>query len=159
MGAKNSLFMNRVSCLAKWLIQSITAFIISKSCIHSIFRDSGKNRYSMLVVLSQLKFTQHTGLWLMITFTIYLSNKLTISLTPLIHVISLLITTFLFKACDLTSQFTQVMQSTKFKTNHKHHKFKPKQTTVHKKRHKNVKGKIKQIEVIFAHLIKGCRPL
>ena len=131
MGANVSSFMNRVSYLAKCLIQSITAFIISKSCIHSIFRDSGKNRYSMLVVLSQLKFTQHTGLWLMITFTIYLSNKLTISLTPLIHVISLLITTYLFKARDLTSQFTQVMQSIKSKTNHKHQKFKPKQTTVH----------------------------
>ena len=31
--------------------------------------------------------------------------------------------------------------------------------TIGIKRHKNVKGKIKQIEVIFAHLIKGCRPL
>ena len=27
------------------------------------------------------------------------------------------------------------------------------------KRHKDVKGNIKQIEVMFAHLIKGCRPL
>ena len=27
------------------------------------------------------------------------------------------------------------------------------------KRNKDVKGKIKQIEVIFAHLIKGCHPL
>ena len=60
----------------------------------------------------------------MITFIIYLSNKLTFSLTPLIHVLSLLITTYLFKARDLTSQFTQVMQSIKFKTNHKHQKFK-----------------------------------
>ena len=30
MGAKDSSFTNRVSYLAKWLIQSITAFIISK---------------------------------------------------------------------------------------------------------------------------------
>jgi len=131
MGANVSSFMNRVSYLAKWLIQSITTFIISKSCIHSIFKDLVKNRYSMLVILSQLKFTQLTGLWLMITFTIYLSNKLTISFTPLIHVLSLLITAYLFKAHDLTSQFTQVMQSIKFKTNHKHHKFKPKQTTMY----------------------------
>ena len=72
-----------------------------------------------------------TGLWLMIAFTIYLSNKLTFSLMPLIHVLSLLITAYLFKARDLTSQFTQVMQSINFKTNHKHQKFKPKQTTVH----------------------------
>ena len=124
MGANDSSFMNRVSYLAKWLIQSIMAFIISKSCIHSIFRDSCKNRYSMPVILSQLKFTQLTGLWLMITFTIYLSSKLIISPTPLIHVISLLITAYLFKARDLTSHFTQVMQSIKFKTNHKHQKFK-----------------------------------
>ena len=65
----------------------------------------------MLVVLSQFKFTQLTRLWLMITFTIYLSNKLTFSLTRLIHVLSLLTTAYLFKARDLTSQFTQVMQS------------------------------------------------
>jgi len=123
--------MNRVSYLAKWLIKSITAFIISKSCIHSVLRDSCKNRYLMLVVLSQLKFTQLTGLWLMITFIVYMSNKLTNSLMHLIHVLSLLITTYLFKAHDLTSQLTQVMQSIKFKTNHKHQKFKPKQTTVH----------------------------
>ena len=123
--------MNRVSCLAKWLIQSITTFIISKSCIHSIFIDSCKNQYSMLVILSHFRFTQLTWLWLMITFTIYLSNKLTISLTPLIHILFLLITTYLFKSRDLTSQFTQVMESIMFKTNHKHQKFKPKQTTVH----------------------------
>ena len=64
----------------------------------------------MLVILSQLRFTQLTGLWLMITFTIYLSNKLTISLMSLIHVLSLLITAYSFKARDLTSQFTQFMQ-------------------------------------------------
>ena len=51
----------------------------------------------------------------MITFTIYLSSKLTFSLTPLIHVLSLLTTTYLFKACDLLSQFTQFTQSIKFK--------------------------------------------
>ena len=53
----------------------------------------------------------------MITFTIYLSNKLTFSLTPLIHALSLLTTAYLFKACDLTSQFTQFMQSIQFQTN------------------------------------------
>jgi len=116
--------------LAKWLIQSITTFIISKSCIHSAFRYSCKDRYSMLVVLSQFKLTQLTELWPMITFTIYLPNKLTVLLTPLIHVVSLLTTAYLFKARDLTSQFTQVMQLIKFKTNHKHKKFKPKQPTV-----------------------------
>ncbi|KAL2570200.1 hypothetical protein AAZV13_18G173300 [Glycine max] len=45
-----------------------------------------------------------TGLWLKTTFTTYLSNKLTFSLMFLIHVFSLLITTYLFKAHDLTSQ-------------------------------------------------------
>ena len=101
MGARDSSFINKVSCLAKWLIQSITTFIISKSCIHSVFRDSCKNRYSMLFILSQLRFTQLTGLWLMITFTIYLSNKLTFSLMSLNHVLSLLITAYSFKARDL----------------------------------------------------------
>ena len=83
----------------------------------------------MLVVLSQLGFTQLNGLWLMIAFTIYLSNKLTFSLTFLIHVLSLLITAYLFKARDLTSQFTQFMQSINFKINHKHQNFKTK--TIH----------------------------
>ena len=55
----------------------------------------------MLVVLPQLKITQLTGLWLMITFTIYLSNQLTFSVMPLIHVLSLLITAYSFKAYDL----------------------------------------------------------
>ena len=69
----------------------------------------------------------------MITFTIYLSNKLTFSLMPLIHILSLLTTAYLFKACDLATQF---MQSIKFKPINKHQGFKPKkcfknQTTVH----------------------------
>jgi len=85
----------------------------------------------MLFVLSQLRFTQFTGLWLMIAFTIYLSNKLTISLTLLIHVLSLLIIAYLFKAHDLTLQFTQVMQSINFKIIHKHRNFKPKQSTAY----------------------------
>ena len=66
------------------------------------------------------------------TFTIYLSNKLTFSLTLLIHALSLLITAYLFKACDLASQFTQVIQSINFKIIHKHKILKPKQTTAYK---------------------------
>jgi len=42
-----------------------------------------------------------TGLWLMITFIIYPSNKLTFSIVSLIHVLSLLITAYLFKENDL----------------------------------------------------------
>jgi len=123
--------MNRVSCLVKWLIQSITTFIISK-IMHSfsiqIFMQKSVPNASHSLTIRIHKLT---GLWLIITFTIYLSNKLTFSLTPLIHVLSLLITTYLVKARDLTLQFTQVMQSTNFKTNHKHQNFKPKQSTVH----------------------------
>ena len=61
----------------------------------------------------------------MITFTIYLSNKLTFSLTPLISCSSSS-NYYLFKECDLTSQFTQFMQSTQFKPINKHQRFKPK---------------------------------
>ena len=71
------------------------------SCIHSVFRDLCKNQYPMLVILSQLRITQLTGLWLMITFTIYLSNQLTFLVMLLIHVLYLLITAYSFKAYDL----------------------------------------------------------
>ena len=55
----------------------------------------------MLVILSQLKITQLAGLWLMITFTINLSIKLTFSTMYPIHVLSLLINEYSFKAYDL----------------------------------------------------------
>ena len=86
----------------------------------------------MLVVLSQLRFTQLTGLWLMITFKIYLSNKLKFSLTSLIQVLSLLITAYSFKTHDLIiaihsihaiDQFQIHLQTQKFQTNKPLHKF------------------------------------
>ena len=70
----------------------------------------------MLVVLSQLKFTQLTGLWLMITFTIYLSNQLTFSVIPLIHVLSLLITAYLFKVSDLRITIHSIHAIDQFKS-------------------------------------------
>ena len=61
------------------------SFIISKSCIHSIFKYSCKNQYLMLVVLSQFKIhTTHRVTTIGYTFTISQSCKLTFSLTPLI---------------------------------------------------------------------------
>ena len=58
---------------------------------------------SVLVVSCSLTFKDHTltGLWLVITFTINLSNQLTFSTMYLIHVLSLLITEYSFKAYDL----------------------------------------------------------
>jgi len=59
-------------------------FIISKSCIHSIFKDSCKDQYLMLVVLSQFKIhTTYRVTTIGYTFIIFLSCKLTFSLTPL----------------------------------------------------------------------------
>ena len=129
MGARDSSFINKVTYLAKWLIQSLTTFIISK-IMHSFsikrfMQKSVPNASRSLTI----KVHTLTGLWLMITFTIYLSNKLTISPTSLIHVLSLLIAAYLFKVCDLTSQFTRVMESINFKVIHKHRNFKTNITT------------------------------
>ena len=99
IGARDSSFMNKVSFLAKWLF-SIKHGLhhLQNSRIHSVIRYSCKNKYPMLFVLSQLKITQLTELWLMITFTIYLSNQLTFSTMLLDHVLSLLFTAYSFKA-------------------------------------------------------------
>ena len=58
---------------------------------------------SVLNISRSLTIKDHTltGLWLMITFIINLSNQLTFSTMYLIHVFSLLITEYLFKAYDL----------------------------------------------------------
>jgi len=74
----------------------------------------------MLVILSQLRFTQLTSLWLMITFTIYLSNQLTFSLTSLIHVLSLLIIAYSFKARDLIITIHLIHAIDQFQIIHKH---------------------------------------
>ena len=74
----------------------------------------------MLVVLSQLKITQLTELWLMITFTIYLSNQLTFLVMPLIHVLSLLITAYLFKAYDLIIAIHSIHAIDQFNSFNKH---------------------------------------
>ena len=129
MGVRDKSFMNRVSSLAMWLFQSIMAFIIFNSCIHSVIRGSCTNRYSMLVSLSQLKFTQLTGLWPMHTFTIYLSNQLTFSVMPLIHVLSLLITAYVFKAYDLRITIHSIHVINQFNSFNKHKIFKSNQTT------------------------------
>ena len=58
---------------------------------------------SVLNASRSLTIKDHTltGLWLVITFTINLSNQLTFSTMYLIHVLSLLITEYSFKAYDL----------------------------------------------------------
>jgi len=57
----------------------------------------------ILNVSHSLTFKDHTltRLWLVITFTINLSNQLTFSAIFLIHVLSLLITEYSFQAYDL----------------------------------------------------------
>jgi len=109
-----------------WLsgyIKSIMTFIISKSCIHLVFRDSCKNWYLMLVVLSQFKIhTSHRVT--AIDYLRYLPVKKTniFSHTPNFHVLSLLDTTYLFEMYDLASQVTQFMLSIQFKLiSNKHH--------------------------------------
>ena len=76
-----------------------------------------------------IKITQLTGLWLMITFTIYLSNQLTFSFMSLIHVLSLLITTYLFKASDLRITIHSIHAIDQIQIIHKHKIFKSKQTS------------------------------
>jgi len=108
--------MNRVSSLAKWLFQSIMAFIIFK-LMHSF----SNQRFMQKLVPNAsfsliIRMTQLTGLWLMITFTIYLSNQLTFSVMPLIHVLSLLITAYLFKAYDLIIAIHSIHEINQFKS-------------------------------------------
>ena len=109
-------------------------FIIS-NIMHS-FSIQRFMQKSILNASCSLTIKVHTliGLWLMITFTIYLSSKLTFSLTPLIHVLSLLTTTYLFKACDLVSQITQFKISIQFNQSTNTKDLKPKhvsKTIVH----------------------------
>jgi len=105
------------------------AFIIFK-LMHS-FSNQRFMQKSVLVVSCSLTFKDHTltGLWLVITFTINLSNKLTFLTMYLIHVLSLLITEYSFKAYDLRitiysihaidqSNFIQQTQDFQIKPNH-----------------------------------------
>jgi len=80
---------------------AITTFIIF-ILMHS-FSNQRFMQKSVLNVSRSLTFKDHTltELWLVITFTINLSNQLTFSTMFLIHVLSLLITGYLFKAYDL----------------------------------------------------------
>ena len=109
--------MNKVRYLAKWLIQSIMTFIISKfmhSLIIYIFMQK-----SIINASRSLTIKVHTTHRVMANDYLYnLSVKQTNNFThvSLIHVFSLLITTFLFKARDLTSQFTKFMQLIKPKS-------------------------------------------
>jgi len=110
MGARDSSFMNKVSYLAKWLIQSIMAFFISK--FMNSFSIQRFMQKSILNASCSLTIKVHTTHWVMANDCLHnLSVKQTNNFThvSLIHVLSLLITTYLFKACDLTSQFTQFM--------------------------------------------------
>ena len=92
------------------------AFIIFKSCIHSIFRDSCKNRYLMLVVLSQFKIhTTHrvTKVGYLHYLPVLQANIFTRA--PNFHAFSLLHTTDLFKVYDLSAHITHIMQSIQIK--------------------------------------------
>ena len=105
------------------------AFIIFK-LMHS-FSNQRFMQKSVLVVSCSLTFKDHTltGLWLVITFTINLSNQLTFLTMYLIHVLSLLITEYSFKAYYLRitiysihaidqSNFIQQTQDFQIKPNH-----------------------------------------
>jgi len=129
MGARDKSFMNRVSSLAKWLFQSIMAFIIFK-LMHS-FSNQRFMQKSVLNASRSLTIKDHTltGLWLMLSFTIYLSNQLTFSVMPLIHVLSLLITAYLFKASDLCIIIHSIHAIDQFNSFNKHKIFKSNQTT------------------------------
>jgi len=117
MGARDSSFMNKVSYLAKWLIQSITTFTISKFMYSfSIPRFMQK---SVLNVSRSLAIKVHTTHRVMANDYLHnLSVKQTNNFThvSLIHVLSLIITVYLFKAYDLILQFTQFMQLIKPKS-------------------------------------------
>ena len=92
------------------------AFIIFKSCIHSIFKDSCKNWYLMLFVLSQFKIhTTHrvTSIGYLHYLPVIQANIFTHALN--FYALSLLHTTDLFKVYDLALQVTQFMQSIQFK--------------------------------------------
>ena len=85
MGARDKSIMHKVSFLAKWL-SSIKTWPSSSSIsrIHSIVRDSCKK--SLLNISCSLTINDHTftGVWLMSTFTIKLSNWLTFPVMILI---------------------------------------------------------------------------
>jgi len=126
MGARDSSFMNRVSFLAKWLSQSIMAFIIFK-----LILSFSNKRFMQKLVLNascSLTFKVHTltGLWPMITFTIYLSNQLTFLVMSLIHVFSLLITGYLY---DLIIIIHLIHAIGQFNSFNKHKIFRSNQTT------------------------------
>ena len=78
-------------------------FIIFK-LMHS-FSNQRFMQKSVLYASRSLTIKNHTftGLWLVIIFIFNLSNQLTFSTMYLIHVLSLLITEYLFKAYDLRS--------------------------------------------------------
>ena len=88
------------------------AFIISKSCTHSIFKDSCKNQYLMLVVLSQFKIhTTHqvTTIGYLHYFPVMQANIFIDA--PNFHAHSLLHKANLFEVSDLVAQVTHIMQS------------------------------------------------
>ena len=88
------------------------AFIISKSCIHLVSKDSCKNQYLMLVVLSQFKIhTTHqvTTIGYLHYFPVMQANIFTHA--PNFHTLSLLHKASLFKVYDFTALVTHVMQS------------------------------------------------
>ena len=124
MGARDKSFMNKVSSLAKWLFQSMMAFIISK-----IMHSFSIQRFMQKLVPNasrSLTVKDHTfiGQWLVITFTIYLSNQLTFSIMSLIHVLSLLITAYSFKAHDLIIAIHSIHAIDQSNFIHKHKIFK-----------------------------------
>ena len=77
-------------------------------------------------VSRSLTFKDHTltRLWLVITFTINLSNQLTFSTMYLIHVLSLLITEYSFKGYDLRIAIHSIHAIDEFNLFNKHKIFK-----------------------------------
>jgi len=117
IGARDNSFMHKVSFLVKYLFQSIMAFIIIK-LMHS-FSNQRFIQKSVLYASRSLTIKDHTltGLWLVIIFTFNLSNQLTFSTMYLIHVLSLLVTEYLFKAynlCITIHSIHAIDQSTSF---------------------------------------------